>query len=173
MKINGILLALFGLNFITACQKIEPPVDSTPTHSCLEVGYPATIHYENTDSFGDGYISHVLVADMAGKSDKEIVIFLVRQWLEHYKTESTSSMASIDDYEIEDVLLLDSSCDPFFKLVAGVRFSVIPSQVPHDMGSFPGEAIKEGDIWWHLSMPVGVFIDGSYYRLRLVFGWGT
>lgn len=139
-------------------------------YPCQEPGFPGTIHYANTDSFGDGYIALVAKESMEDKSDDEIVMILVTQWLEHYKTSSLSASASIKDYKVEKITLIDPSCDPFFTIVAAVRFSVIPSQVPHEMGSIPGE--EDGE-WWHLSAPFGVFVDGSNYRLRLVFGWGT
>lgn len=148
------------------------------SYGCQEPGYPGTIHYANTDDFGDGYIALVSIDAVAGKNYKEIVQILVTQWLEHYKqdyhkTESETISAGINDYEVEEITLFDPSCDPFFTIVASIRFSIIPSEVPHAMMSFPGE-IKEGDVWWrHLFMPVGVFIDGNDYRMRLVFGWGT
>ena len=142
---------------------------------CQEPGYPGTIHYANTDSFGDGYIARIPIDAVTDKNYEEILRILVTQWLEHYKTESssTSTSASIIDFEVGDIHLLNRSCDPFFEIVANVRFSIIPTQVPHDMASFPGDLIQDGDTWWNLSMPVGVFIDDDDYRLRLVFGWGT
>lgn len=164
------------------------PIENTPTvlqtftpaatetfiaYGCQEPGYPAIIQYANNDGFGDRYIARIPIETTIGKNYEEIVQFLVTKWLEHYKTESASVSASIKDFEVGDISLVDPSCDPFFKIVAWVRFSIIPAQVPHDMASFPGDLIKDGDVWWHLSMPVGVFIDDSDYRLRLVFGWGT
>jgi hypothetical protein len=141
--------------------------------ACLSPGYPGTIHYANEDKYGDGYIARMPIKDVTGLNYDEIVKILVTQWLEHYKTQSSVASAAIKDYAVEKISLLDSSCDPFFKFVAGVKFSVIPSQVPHDMGSFPGEGYKEGDPWWHIGAPFGVFVDGENYRLRLVFGFGT
>jgi hypothetical protein len=160
------------------------PTTSSPTivpiatetfvaYPCQEPGFPGTVHYANTDSFGDGYISLADKDFVEGKNYEEIVRILVNQWLEHYKTSNLSTSASINDYEVEKITLIDPSCDPFFTIVASVRFSVIPSQVPHEMAGFPGGAIKEGDLWWHLSAPFGVFVDDNNYRLRLVFGWGT
>lgn len=143
------------------------------TYPCQEPGFPGTIHYANTDSFGDGYIALVAKESVEGKNHDEIVRILVTQWLEHYKTSNLVASASIKDYEIGEITLIDPSCDQFFTMVAGVRFSIIPSQVPHEMAGFPGGVIREGDLWWHLNAPFGVFVDGSNYRLRLVFGWET
>lgn len=136
-------------------------------------GYPATIHYENEDNFGDGYISRIKTDEVATKSDEEIVSFLVTQWLEHYKTRSSASTAAIKDYQVEKITLYDASCDPFFEIVAGVRFSIIPAQVPNDYASFWTDQVDLNDVWWHIGAPFGIFKDGDFYRLRLVFGWGT
>jgi hypothetical protein len=152
---------------------MEIPTPTFISLACLEPGYPGTIHYANSDSYGDGYISRVPIKDVAEKNYDEIVPILATKWLEHYKTQSSVASASIENYEVQEIQLIDPSCDPFFKIVARVKFSVVPSQVPHDMASFPGEEIKEEDPWWHLWMPVGVFIDGEDYRLRIVFGYGT
>ena len=136
-------------------------------------GYPATIHYENEDSFGDGYRGRIKIEDVATKSDEEIVRILVTQWLEHYKTQSSASSATIKDYQVEKITLYDASCDLFFEIVAGVQFSIIPAQVPSDYASFWTDQLDPNDVWWHIGAPFGVFKDGDYYRLRLVFGWGT
>jgi hypothetical protein len=136
-------------------------------------GYPATIHYENEDNFGDGYISRMKIEDVATKSDEEIVSILVTQWLEHYKTQSNAPIATIKDYKVEKITLYDASCDPFFEIVAGVRFSIIPAQVSNDYASFPADQLDPNDVWWHTGAPFGIFKDGDFYRLRLVFGWGT
>ncbi len=154
---------------------VTPIVIATETYipQVCSQGYPGTIHYANEDKYGDGYIARIPIKDVTGKNYQEIVQILAAQWLEHYKTQSSVASASIKDYKVEKISLLNPSCDPFFKFVAGVKFSVIPSQVPHDMGSFPGEGYREGDPWWHIWAPFGVFIDGEDYRLRLVFGWGT
>ena len=136
-------------------------------------GYPATIHYENEDSFGDGYISRIKIDEVTTKSDEEIVSLLVTQWLEHYKTRSSAPTAAIKDYKVEKIILDDASCDPFFEIVAGVRFSIIPAHLPSDYASFWTDQVDPNDVWWHSGAPFGIFKDGDFYRLRLVFGWGT
>jgi len=143
------------------------------TPFCQPPAYPGTIHYANFDNFGDGYIALIHINGNDKKSEVEIVRALVGQWLEHFKTQSISPSAAVKDYLIDRVDLLDPSCDSFFDIIAGVRFSIIPNQIPNDYASFPGDAIKPGDIWWHLLAPFGVFKDGNNYRLRLIFGWST
>lgn len=140
------------------------------SYGCQPPGYPGTIHYANSDEFGDKFISLVPMASVEGKNYKEIVSILVTQWFEHYKTASASPSASIDDYKVEKISLLDPSCDPFFTIVASVNVLIIPFQVPHAMASSVMDEMGE---WWRLYMPIGVFLDGDDYRLRLVFGWGT
>jgi hypothetical protein len=143
------------------------------TPRCQPPGYPGTIHYANGDNFGDGYIARVRIEDATNNSQEEIVTILVTQWLDHYKTQSQVPSATIKDYSVDKINLLNPFCDQFFEIVAGVRFSIIPVQVPNDYVGFPGEAINPNDVWWQLSAPFGIFKDGEFYRLRLVFGWGT
>lgn len=153
-----------------------PTPAGTPTVSaprCQPPGYPGTIHYENGDAFGDGHISRILVSAVGGKSEEEIVHILVTQWLEHYKTQSKSASATIKDYAIGTVNMLDPSCDPFFEFVADVRFSILPVQIPNAYAAFPSGGVNPNSGWWHISAPFGVFRDSEDYRLRLVFGWGT
>ena len=157
----------------TAMLTVTPVAAAIPTAFCQPPGYPGTIHYATGDNFGGGYIARVRMADVTNKSQEEIVINLVNQWLEHYKTQSKSPSAAIKDYVIDKIDLYDPSCDPFFEIVAGVRFSIIPNQIPNDYASFPGDPIATNDVWWHIAAPFGVFRDENYYRLRLVFGWGT
>ncbi|MBI2758751.1 MAG: hypothetical protein HYX49_08745 [Chloroflexi bacterium] len=140
---------------------------------CQEPGYPATIHYANEDKFGDGYIARVAIKEMYGKSNGEIILILVNQWLEHYKAQSKSASAVIMDYKIEKVNLFDPSCDPFFEIVAGVNFSIVPAQIPNDYASFPSRNSLNDGKWWEIGAPFGIFKDGDFYRLRMVFGWGT
>jgi hypothetical protein len=193
-------LVLFLIVFMVACSAsmptIQPPTKITvPTvtvHQTLTIatattliptkitasfcqppGYPGTIHYANSDNFGDGFVALIRVEDVTAKSQEEITGILVSQWLDHNKTQSQSPSATIKDYTIDKVNLLDPSCDPFFEIVAGVRFSIIPNQIPNDYASFPGELFNPNDIWWHLWAPFGIFKDGDFYKLRLVFGWGT
>lgn len=157
---------------ITPALTLTSPMVSIPCQP-PDSGYPATIHYENEDNFGDGYISQIKIEDVATKSDEAIVSILVTQWLEHYKTQSNAPSETIKDYKVEKITLYDASCDPFFEIVAGVRFSIIPALVPNDYASFPTDQVDLNDVWWHIGAPFGIFKDGDFYRLRLVFGWGT
>jgi hypothetical protein len=162
------------VNQTLAVTFIPTPISTKATAVfCLGTGYPGTIHYANSDNFGDGFVAHILVEDVTAKSQEEVVGILVGQWLEHNKSQTEFPSASIKDYTVDEIFLKDPSCDPFFTIVAGVRFSIIPNQIPNDYVSFPGEAINPNDIWWHLSAPFGIFKDGDVYKLRLVFGWGT
>ena len=143
------------------------------TAFCQPPGYPGTIHYANSDNFGDGFVASVFLEDVATKNQEELVSVLVNQWLENNKTQREVPSTIIKEYAIDKINLMDPSCDPFFVIVAGVQFSIIPFQIPNDYASFPGEIINLDDVWWHLSAPFGIFKDGDSYRLRLVFGWGT
>src|SRR3990172_8665338 len=88
------------------------PAVSAPR--CQPPGYPATIHYVSGDNFGDGYISRIPIEDVSDKSQEEIMRLLVTQWLEHYKSQTKGTCATIKDYAIGLIVVLDSSCDPFF-----------------------------------------------------------
>jgi hypothetical protein len=82
---------------------------------------------------------------------EEIVKTLVIQWLEHYKTQSQAPNVALKDYTLDKINLLDISSSSGFEIVAGVKFSIIPAQVPNDWASFPGDTISPNDVWWHLS----------------------
>ena len=153
----------------TKALTVAPPL--TPT--VLVVQAIPTDQYSRQDEFGDGYIARIPIQDVQDSSSEEIVKLLVAQWLEHYKTASQAPDATIEDYEIREVSLMDNTINPGYEIVAGVLFSIIPTQQPNQWASFPGDLRSEGDIWWPVWAPFGVFQEGEYYRLRLVFGWGT
>jgi hypothetical protein len=181
---------LFAFMILDGCQTIqEKPVTATvpiitvstesasvpssAPHFRPVCGPPVGGHFANEDSFGDGYVSRVSIQDVINEDQQDIVFILVNQWLGHYKTQSQSISAAIKDYSIDKINLGDPFCNPFFQILASVRFSIIPSRTPNDYASFPGDTISPNDVWWHLVAPFGVFKDGNDYRLRLVFGWGT
>lgn len=156
----------------------EIKITSTPRPRLLCSGAPPSDHFAHEDSFGDGYIARVPRQDVANTGQREIAYILVKQWLEHYLTRSESASAAIKYYSINDIIVYDQDCDPFFQIFASVDFSIVPAQIPNDYGSFPSasttpESATPGDVWGHLVAPFGVFEDGNDYRLRLVFGWGT
>lgn len=124
------------------------------------------------NSFGDGYIAHVLAKDVENKRQEEIVNLLVTQWLEHYKTGSTDERAKIKDFQLDEIILLErTESDP--DIVASVLFSIIPDQIPNDWASFPGQEVASDDTWWHLYAPFGVYKDDNYFWLKLVFNRGN
>jgi len=131
-----------------------------------------TVEFLRKNDFGDGYIAHVPITDVSSETPEMIVKLLVTQWLEHYKTGSTADRAEIEDFQIGEITLLERmKSDP--SIVASVGFSIIPSQIPNDWASFPGDEIKPGDSWWRLYAPFGVYQDKDYYWLKLMFGRGT
>jgi hypothetical protein len=141
--------------------------------SCAPVQIPAsTEKFTRNNDFGDGYVAHIPIDDVASETPEAIVKILVTQWLEHYKTESTAKLAMIKDFQLGEVTLLErTEHDP--SIVASVSFSIVPAQIPNDWASFPGEEIKPEDQWWYLVAPFGVYQDPDYYWLKLVFVRGT
>lgn len=129
--------------------------------------------FASSDSFGDGYIARVAIQDVINKDQKDIINILVKQWLEHYKTQSKSASAAIKKYSINNIKLNDPYCDPYFLIYASVDFSITPVKILNEYSAFPSISTNPNDVWGHLIAPFGVFIDGNYYRLRLVPGWGT
>ena len=159
--------------FLTACTSTLvsqiPTISPSPTAT---KSTPAN-EYTNSDNFGDGYISRVPIKDFNNLAPEEIVKALVIQWLEHYKTQNQAPNVALKDYALDKINLLDNSSSSGFEIVAGVKFSIIPAQIPNDWASFPGDTISPNDVWWHLSAPFGIFKDSEYLILKLVFGWGT
>jgi len=130
--------------------------------------------YSRSDDFGDGYIANIKVEDVKNNSPEEIIYTLVTQWLEHYKTESSSPDASIKDFSIGEILIVENTSNENYVIVAKTTFSIIPSKIPNDFASFPGKPYDPNDAPWdHIGAPFGVIQVGDYYYLRLVFGWGT
>lgn len=155
-------LALFCLAFVLlGCQ---PNANKT-----LE-NFPdsPTEEFSGKNAFGDGYIAHVPIDDVKEASQEEIVKILVTQWLEHYKSESTDADATIKDYKLDGIDLLERKKDSDPAILASVGFSIIPAQTPNEWASFPGN-ISFDDSWWHLVMLCGIHQRGEeYYWLRLI-----
>lgn len=146
--------------------------------SCLSAPTPVAPslpedEFSQFDNFGDGFIAKIKIKDTTSLSPEEIVSSLVEQWLEHYKSQSDYENASINDFTVDKIRLLDVPSNSNYKIVAGVNFSIIPRQTPSDFGGFPGEAYDPNSSWWHIGAPFGVIQVDDYYYLRLVFGWGT
>lgn len=136
--------------------------------------FPPTDQFEYQDQFMDGFIARIPIKDANNASPEEVVRILVTQRLEHYKTQSKDPAATIKDYTLDGVTLeKDTSYDPFYEIVAWVRFSIIPAEIPSDWASYPGSGVTPNDPWWHIEAPYGVFKDNGFYRLRVIFGWGT
>jgi hypothetical protein len=129
--------------------------------------------FSQFDKFGDGFIAKIKIKDTESFSSEQIVSGLVEQWLEHYKYQSDYENATINDYTIDKIRLLDVPSNSNYTIVAGVNFSIIPRNIPSDFGGFPGEEYDPNSLWWHIAAPFGVIQVGDYYYLRLVFGWGT
>lgn len=159
-------------------QPLPAPTEALSSPSSLNptpvVNPIPTDQYSRQDNFGDGYIARIPIQDVQGSSPEEIVKLLVAQWLEHYKTASQAPDATIEDYEIREVSLMDNTINPGYEIVAGVLFSIIPTQELNQWGGFPIDEADQQDIWGaSLWAPFGVFREGENFRLRLVFGWGT
>ena len=138
---NKIWFYIFSLIIFTACNTMPrnqntlpattPPVktistetSSAPTPRFRPVCGPSNgDHFVKEDDFGDGYISRVPLKAVANTSQVNIVHLLVTQWFEHYKTQNQSASAAIKDYSIEGISLEDPFCEPFFQIVASVKFS--------------------------------------------------
>jgi hypothetical protein len=194
---NGFMAVLSMMILITACSTgitsptptntmLPPPTSTLPLPTFTIAPYPGLTpspqntdvpnHYDQNDNFGDGFIALIPIKDTTNLSREEIMTRLVSLWLDHYKTKSMAPLATIKDYKDVSVnkLIEDNhNYDNFFDTVASVRFSIIPSGIPNDWASLPGEPINPKDPWWHLFTTFGFFKDGDYYRLREMPGWGT
>lgn len=172
-KTSGIIIWILGTYMVlilTACTttSILPTISPSPTTTPT----PAN-EYTNSDDFGDGYISRISIKDLNNLTPEEIVQELVINWLDHYKNQSEAPSDALIDYTLDEINILNDSSNSGFEMVAGVKFSIIPTQIPNDWASFPGNAISQNDVWWHLSAPFGILKEGDFFILKLVFGWGT
>ena len=164
-----ISLVIILVAILSSCTPKQFP-DATktpPTASAVP-----TEEFTRKNDFGDGYVAHIPIDDVTSETPEAIVKILVTQWLEHYKTGSTAERAMIKDFQLGEVTLLERK-EPDPSVVASVWFSIVPTQIPNDWASFPGDEIKPEDKWWRLAAPFGVYQDPDYYWLKLVFGRGT
>lgn len=155
-------LILFAAAFaLVGC---APNVNKTFENSSVS----PTEEFSGKNSFGDGYIAHVPIADLKEVSQEEIVEILVTHWLEHYKNESTAAEATIKDYKLDGIDLLERRKDTDPTILASVGFSIIPTKTPNEWVSFPGN-ISPDDPWWHLRVLFGIYQRREeYYWLKLV-----
>lgn len=187
--LNGFIAVFSIMILVTACcsgitsptptnTTLPPPTSMiTPSPSITPIPQYTDVpnHYDQNDNFGDGFIARISIKDTANLSREEIITKLVSLWLEHYKN-SLAPRATIKDYKdvyVNKLIEDNNNYDGFFDTVASVRFSIIPSGIPSDWASVPGEPIDPNDPWWHLVTVFGYFKDGDYFRLRMMPGWGT
>lgn len=154
---------------LSQAQTVSPVLTLSP----FEVTTIPTGEPTHSASFGDGYIARVPIDDHYYSTPEQIVQALVTQWLEHYKTGSKVSNVYIKDFALGRITFLDNPPGSGFDIVAAVKFSIIPTQIPNDWAGFPGDAISPNDVWWHIGAPFGIFKEGDYFILKLVFGRGT
>jgi hypothetical protein len=165
----GKIFLWFGLGGYPA-----QPTTSTlsPTQLPLAGNITPTDDFANRkNDFGDGYIAHVTIEDVEGLDKEEIVRILVAQWLEHYKTQSTQTDASIKDYTVDEITLVERNVGSDPSIVASIRFSIIPVQIPNIWAVFPGDVVEPDDSWWHLEKLLGVYGEppnSDYYWLRIM-----
>lgn len=137
-------------------------LDATPTP-------PPTLAMIATSSFGKGDIAKVSRKETENLSDEEIVKLLMSQWLEGYKT-NTSSQDAITDYKVKEVFIQSSSTS---SIVAIVTFDVQPVGVPNNWASIARGSITDNDLWWSCGGTFQVILDEENCVLRTAFGWGT
>ncbi len=133
-------------------------------------------HYDQNDTFGDGTIALILIKDTNKLNQEDILTKLVNLWLEHYKTKSMAPGATIKDYKdvsVSKVIKDNNNYDGFFAIVALVKFSIIPAEIPNDWASLTIGTTEPNDPWWLVGTVFGYFRDGEYFRLRMMPGWGT
>lgn len=169
--ILSLCIAIMACRFfsLSQAQTVSPVLTLSP----FEVTNIPTGEPTHSVSFGDGYIARVPIDDHYHSTPEQIVQALVTQWLEHYKSGSKVSTATIKDFALGRITFLDNQVGSGFDIVAGVKFSIIPTQIPNDWASFPGDAISPNDVWCHMGAPFGILKEGEYFILKLVFGWGT
>lgn len=123
-------------------------------------------------NFGVGDIASIARQNVANSSNEEIVKLLVGQWLEGYKADATSREA-IKDYSIEEVFIRNHPNDSDSEIIATVAFSVQLVKYSDNWVSIATKDHDENDPWWHLGATFSVIPDGEYFRLRILFGYGT
>ncbi len=159
------LIWLILLFFISGCaaQQESPVVTSTQFIVQTDPAPP---------KFGVGDIASIARKDVEKLSDEEILKMLVSQWLEGYKG-NASSEEGIVDYKIEEIFPQNNPNDPGSRILAIVTFAVQPIEYSQNWASIVGKTSEEGDPWWHVGATFSVVPDGEYFRLRILFGYGT
>ena len=116
--------------------------------------------FSRKNTFGDGYVAHVLIEDVKQKDPKEIVNILLAQWLEHCKTENAYTEVQLKDYRIDEITIIsvNENSAPYIK--AQVLFSIVPVQSPNEWGA---AVISIDDPWLNLSVDFGVFVNEEVY----------
>lgn len=164
-----VLFCIFSIWF-TGCSSVAPS-NSRPSITQNSENATLTDEFTKKNDFGDGYVAHILVKDVKQADQDEIVQTLVRQWLEHYKTQSIKPEVMIKEYEIHEIKLVKDLYNNNPAIVASVKFSVIPEQIPNEWASFSGSEITPDDIWWHFEVLFGIYgndKDSKYYWLRIM-----
>src|SRR5258706_9817165 len=123
-----ILLIIFSL--LAACAQNATNLALTQTMTLQNTDVPN--HYDQYESFGDGFVARILIKDTNNLSREEIVIKLVNLLLEHYKTNNLVPRMTIKDYKDVNVKIIEdtNNYDGFFTIVASITFSIIPTNVP-------------------------------------------
>lgn len=168
--LGKLVLFYIFLIWITGCSSVAPSNSQPSVTQNLENAIRID-EFTLKNDFGDGYVAHILVEDVKQVDQDEIVKTLVRQWLEHYKTQSIQSDVMIKEYELNEIKLVKGLYNNNPAIVASVKFSVIPKQIPNGWASFPGSEITPNDTWWHLEVLFGIYgndKESKYYWLKIL-----
>lgn len=167
--------------FFTAC-KPKNSMDSESLNSQKTTSIPSSFPHPSISpgtndpyqfSFAYEKLYETPLNSVNGLSSNEILLFLISKWLGE-KTQTTIPEEKITDFLINsDIKLLDWEPQSGFLLVASVKFSVVPLQVPNNWGAILVETPEKGDVWWHLASSFGLENDGTNFILRNTAGWGT
>lgn len=166
---KSLICLLFISGFVlTACNSVSSTSSLSPTQAIFpQSGDSPNEFASRKNSFGDGYIAYIFIKEVKDTSSDEIVNLLVSQWLEHYKTESTTPDAILTDYTVDKITLTEKRNENDPSILAWVQFSILPAQTPNPWASLPGETINAA--WWHLEVLFGVYEDESgVYWLKIV-----
>lgn len=91
---------------------------------------------------------------------------LLTLWFERQKTSSDSPRDAIRDYKLGNISQTEPSGDPAPEIAASVELWIIPSEIPNNYASFPGETPENLCSWWHIfGAPFGVYRDHGYFWL--------
>lgn len=117
-------------------------------------------------------ISRISIQGVECAAPQEVARELMLKWLETIKINSPKLNCGLEDYTLDKISIKENSITPQYDIVAGVDYHVKPGRFG-DCGWISDRGILEKDGWIKTSDIFGVYRENSYFRLRVLPGWGT